>query len=160
MAHLWTLDPLLSLSGFLVGLLVGQTGMGGGALMTPVLVLVFGMHPATAVVLICFSARLPSRLERWFTACQQSVAIVGRPPTGSVPATAITLLLISQLDLNSRRGDQVISSILGVMLLLTALSLLCRRQFISLVGRRLDGLSPQQVAIWTVLTGAGLGVNL
>jgi uncharacterized membrane protein YfcA len=49
MAHLWTLDPLLSLSGFLVGLLVGQTGMGGGALMTPVLVLVFGMHPATAV---------------------------------------------------------------------------------------------------------------
>ncbi len=37
------------LSGFLVGLLVGQTGTGGGSLMTPLLVLVFGVHPATAV---------------------------------------------------------------------------------------------------------------
>ena len=40
---------LISLSGFLVGLLVGQTGTGGGSLMTPLLVLLFGIHPATAV---------------------------------------------------------------------------------------------------------------
>ena len=44
-----SIDPLYSLSGFLVGLLVGQTGMGGGALMTPLLILLFGVHPATAV---------------------------------------------------------------------------------------------------------------
>ena len=49
MSHLWTVDPVISLSGFLIGLLVGQTGMGGGALMTPLLVLLFGVHPATAV---------------------------------------------------------------------------------------------------------------
>jgi uncharacterized membrane protein YfcA len=160
MAHLWTLDPLLSLSGFLVGLLVGQTGMGGGALMTPVLVLVFGMHPATAVGTDLLYASATKSVGTLVHGLGQTVnwRIVGRLATGSVPATAITLLLISQLDLNSRRGDQVISSILGVMLLLTALSLLCRRQFISLVGRRLDSLSPQQVAIWTILTGAGLGV--
>src|SRR5438128_2717767 len=42
-------DPLYALSGFFVGLLVGQTGMGGGSLMTPILVLLFGVHPATAV---------------------------------------------------------------------------------------------------------------
>ena len=42
-------DPLFALSGFVVGLLVGQTGMGGGALMTPLLILLFGVHPATAV---------------------------------------------------------------------------------------------------------------
>ncbi len=42
-------DPLFALSGFFVGLLVGQTGMGGGSLMTPILVLLFGVHPATAV---------------------------------------------------------------------------------------------------------------
>ena len=44
-----SIDPLYSLSGFFVGLLVGQTGMGGGALMTPLLILLFGVHPATAV---------------------------------------------------------------------------------------------------------------
>ena len=42
-------DPLYSLAGVLVGMLVGLTGVGGGSLMTPLLVLVFGFHPATAV---------------------------------------------------------------------------------------------------------------
>jgi len=40
-------DGLYALSGFLVGLLVGLTGVGGGSLMTPLLVLLFGVHPAT-----------------------------------------------------------------------------------------------------------------
>ena len=43
------IDPLYSLSGLFVGLLVGQTGVGGGSLMTPLLILIFGIHPATAV---------------------------------------------------------------------------------------------------------------
>ena len=43
------INPLYSLSGFGVGLLVGLTGVGGGSLMTPVLILLFGIHPATAV---------------------------------------------------------------------------------------------------------------
>jgi uncharacterized membrane protein YfcA len=160
MAHLWTVDPLLSVSGFLVGLLVGQTGMGGGALMTPLLVLVFGMHPATAVGTDLLYASATKSVGTLVHGLGHTVnwRIVGRLATGSVPATAITLVLMSQLDLHSRQGDQVISSILGVMLLLTALSLLFRRQFISLVGGRLDSLSPQQVAIWSILTGAGLGV--
>ncbi len=42
-------NPLYSLAGFLVGMLVGMTGVGGGSLMTPLLVLLFGFHPATAV---------------------------------------------------------------------------------------------------------------
>lgn len=41
--------PLYSLSGLLVGFLVGLTGVGGGSLMTPILVLLFHVHPATAV---------------------------------------------------------------------------------------------------------------
>jgi Sulfite exporter TauE/SafE len=131
------MDPLLSLSGFFVGLLVGQTGMGGGALMTPLLVLVFGMHPATAVGSDLLYASATKSVGTLVHGLGQTVnwRIVRRLAAGSVPATAITLLLISQLDLNSRRGDQVISSILGVMLLLTALSLLFRRLFITLVGQ-------------------------
>ncbi|MGV5482793.1 TSUP family transporter, partial [Burkholderia pseudomallei] len=43
------IDPLYSLSGLFVGFLVGLTGVGGGSLMTPILVLLFNVHPATAV---------------------------------------------------------------------------------------------------------------
>jgi len=43
------IDPYYVLSGFLVGFLVGQTGVGGGSLMTPLLVLLFNINPATAV---------------------------------------------------------------------------------------------------------------
>ena len=43
------MDYLYTLSGFAVGAIVGLTGVGGGSLMTPLLVLVFGIHPATAV---------------------------------------------------------------------------------------------------------------
>jgi uncharacterized protein len=42
-------NPLYSISGFAVGVLVGMTGVGGGSLMTPLLILLFGFHPATAV---------------------------------------------------------------------------------------------------------------
>ena len=43
------MDYLYTLSGFAVGAIVGLTGVGGGSLMTPLLVLVFGISPATAV---------------------------------------------------------------------------------------------------------------
>ena len=43
------LQPLYSHQALLVGLLVGLTGVGGGSLMTPLLILLFGIHPATAV---------------------------------------------------------------------------------------------------------------
>ena len=43
------IDPLYVASGFGVGLLVGMTGVGGGSLMTPLLILLFGIHPTTAV---------------------------------------------------------------------------------------------------------------
>ena len=48
-ALLHHINPLYSLSGLFVGALVGVTGVGGGSLMTPLLVLLFGIHPATAV---------------------------------------------------------------------------------------------------------------
>lgn len=43
------MDWLYALSGFVVSALVGLTGMGGGSLMTPLLILLFGVHPLTAV---------------------------------------------------------------------------------------------------------------
>ena len=43
------INPLLVVSGFVVGMLVGLTGVGGGSLMTPIFVLLFGVHATTAV---------------------------------------------------------------------------------------------------------------
>ena len=43
------MDPLLIVAGFGIGLLVGMTGMGGGSLMTPILILLFGTSPTTAI---------------------------------------------------------------------------------------------------------------
>jgi uncharacterized membrane protein YfcA len=48
------IDPAYVVSGFGVGLLVGMTGVGGGSLMTPLLILLFGVHPATVSGPICF----------------------------------------------------------------------------------------------------------
>ena len=49
MSFLDFISPAYSLAGFAVGVLVGMTGVGGGSLMTPLLILTFGIHPATAV---------------------------------------------------------------------------------------------------------------
>ena len=44
-----SLQPFYTVAGFAVGMLVGLTGVGGGSLMTPILIVLFGVHPATAV---------------------------------------------------------------------------------------------------------------
>ena len=151
---------VITLSGFLVGLLVGQTGTGGGSLMTPLLVLLFGVHPATAVGTDLLYASATKSVGTLVHGLNHTVnwRIVGRLATGSVPATAVTLLLLSHLDLTSRGASAVISTILGVMLLLTAISLVFRRQFLALVGPSLEGISPGRVAALTVVIGVLLGV--
>src|SRR4051794_28017112 len=91
-----------SLSGFLVGLLVGQTGTGGGSLMTPLLVLVFGVHPATAVGTDLLYASATKSVGTLVHGLNHTVnwRIVGWLAAGSVPGTAATLLVISRFDLN------------------------------------------------------------
>jgi uncharacterized protein len=160
MTHLWPIDPLYSLSGFFVGLLVGQTGMGGGSLMTPILVLLFGVHPATAVgtdLLYAAATKSAGTLVHGFNRTVDW-RIVGRLAAGSVPATIVTLLITARFDLNGQAASHVISCVLGTMLVLTALSLVFRRQFIALAGGRLDRLSPRWIAMLTVLIGFVLGV--
>jgi uncharacterized protein len=155
-----TIDPLFALSGFFVGLLVGQTGMGGGSLMTPLLILLFGVHPATAVgtdLLYASATKTAGTLVHGFNRTV-NWRIVGRLAAGSVPATAVTVLLISQFDISGRAASGIISSVLGVMLLLTALSLVFRRQFLAFAGNRLMNVAPHHTTLLTVITGIVLGV--
>ena len=75
-----------------------------------------------------------------------------------MPATAVTLVAISYFDLNSRAAAGAISTILGVMLLITAGALLFRRRLVDLGGGRLANMSARQTWMLTILTGAILGV--
>jgi uncharacterized membrane protein YfcA len=153
-------DPLYALSGFVVGLLVGQTGMGGGALMTPLLVLLFGVHPATAVGTDLLYASATKSVGTLVHGMNHTVdwRIVGRLAAGSVPATALTLLVISQFDTTGHGTATVISLTLGVMLLLTAVMLVMRQRFLARFGQHLDHLTPRAIARATIVTGTVLGV--
>lgn len=153
------INPLYVISGFFVGLLVGQTGVGGGSLMTPILVLLFGVHPATAVGTDLLYASATKSVGTLVHGLNHTVdwRIVRRLASGSVPATVITLAAISHFGIGGPASGRVISLVLGVMLLLTALSLIFRSRFLVLMGPTLDRVSPRQAARLASLTGVVLG---
>ncbi len=154
-----SIDPLFMLSGFVVGLLVGQTGVGGGSLMTPILVLIFGVHPATAVGTDLLYASATKSVGTLVHGLNHTVEwrIVRRLASGSVPATILTLFAISHFNIGGPASGRIISLLLGLMLLLTAASLLFRRQFLALTAPVVDRISPQRAAWLTVVAGALLG---
>jgi uncharacterized membrane protein YfcA len=154
------IDPLFMLSGFFVGLLVGQTGVGGGSLMTPILVLLFGVHPATAVGTDLLYASATKTVGTLVHGLNHTVdwRIVRRLASGSVPATVVTLLAISRYDISGPMSGRIISLLLGIMLLLTAVSLIFRQRFFHLMGPSIERVTPRQAAQFTAIAGAILGV--
>ena len=100
-----SINPLYSLSGLAVGVLVGLTGVGGGSLMTPLLVLLFGIHPSTAVGTDLLYAAATKTVGTAVHGYKRTVQwnIVGRLATGSVPATLVTLWFLSQRQGGRRR---------------------------------------------------------
>ena len=88
------INPLYSASGFAVGALVGFTGVGGGSLMTPLLVLLFGIHPATAVGTDLLYAGLTKICGSAVHGFNDSIdwRVTRRLASGSVPAAALTLV--------------------------------------------------------------------
>ncbi|MBV8588608.1 MAG: sulfite exporter TauE/SafE family protein [Acetobacteraceae bacterium] len=150
---------LYSLSGLLVGLLVGLTGVGGGSLMTPLLVLLFGVHPTTAVGTDLLYAAVTKSSGTLVHGLNKNVEwrVSLLLAAGSIPSTALTLLVLSQFDLKSSQANHVISLILGIALMFTALSLIFRRGLLNFASRHIGELPPRQVIGLTILTGAILG---
>src|SRR5271163_2277477 len=89
-----TFHPLYAVSGLVVGLLVGFTGVGGGSLMTPLLVLLFGIHPATAVGTDLLYAGLTKISGAAVHGLNGAIdwRITRRLAAGSAPAAALTLI--------------------------------------------------------------------
>src|SRR2546421_7872774 len=85
------LQPLYAISGFVVGTLVGMTGVGGGSLMTPLLILLFGVHPLTAVGTDLLYASATKSCGTLVHGFKKTVdwRVVGRLALGSVPLSAL-----------------------------------------------------------------------
>src|SRR5450631_674462 len=97
------IEPLFVASGFGVGLLVGMTGVGGGSLMTPLLILLFGIHPSTAVgtdLLYAAATKAGGSLVHGWSRSIHWTAVI-RLASGSIPASILSLYVLSRLDLNS-----------------------------------------------------------
>ena len=154
------IDPLYVTSGFGVGLLVGLTGVGGGSLMTPLLILLFGIHPSTAVgtdLLYAAATKAGGSVVHSWTRSIHWPAVI-RLASGSIPASILTLIVLWQLDLDSAAARGLVNVVLSFALLLTAGSLIFRKTIMESLRWRLEKLNAAMIARATVLVGAALGV--
>jgi uncharacterized membrane protein YfcA len=147
-------------AGLAVGGLVGLTGVGGGSLMTPLLVLLFGIHPATAVGTDLLYAGLTKITGSAVHHRNGSIewSVVRRLATGSAPAALATLALLAYWGVQSQRSGSAISVILGYALLLTATVLLFRPWLVEKTRPAFAGMSERHIAALTIILGAALGV--
>lgn len=152
-----------SLAGFVVGLLVGLTGIGGGALMTPVLIVVFGVPVITAVSTDLLYAAITKcgGVVNYYKQKMINWKVVLLMLSGSLPGSWLTLNYLSKLgDMSDIEG--LINTVLGVSLILTSIAVFMR----SRIQRLTTQLADQGRFVWlgkfrpsiTVATGLGLGV--
>lgn len=153
------MDLIAILSGFGVGAIVGLTGVGGGSLMTPLLLTVFKLNPAVAI-----------GTDLWFAAITKtsgSVAhhrhghvdyrILGWLLAGSIPAAMGTIALMHFTGVTKGWAAALTFS-LGIALLLTAVTVAYKKMWLA-VGLRLERLIPEsRKSALTVLSGFVLGV--
>lgn len=153
---------MYTLSGFLVGLIVGMTGVGGGSLMTPLLVLFFGVSPATAVGTDLLYASLTKTVGGWVHSKRGTVdwKVFGLMAMGSLPAAVVTITLLKYLALDEKTLRSLVTSVLSVALLATATALLLKDQ-IKRLARRNDGtiyeLHHRYLPAATISTGVVVG---
>jgi uncharacterized membrane protein YfcA len=160
MGPMHSVDFLYTLSGFFIGALVGMTGVGGGALMTPILILLFGVPAAIAVGTDLIYAAVTKAGGALVHGIGGTIewAVVARLAAGSVPTTVLTLFFLSRFDLGSGAVQHLLSFGLGVALLATAIALIFRPRLVSWYGARAGELSATATCALTVVTGAVLGI--
>jgi uncharacterized protein len=154
------IDPLYVATGFGVGLLVGMTGVGGGSLMTPLLILLFGVHPSTAVgtdLLYAAATKAGGSLVHGWSRSIHWPAVI-RLASGSIPASIVTLLVLWQLELKGDSARSLVNLVLCFALFLTAISLIFRRAIMDRYRRRMEQLDASTTGRATVVVGVVLGV--
>lgn len=152
---------LNSLAGLMVGMLVGATGVGGGAVMTPLLVLLLGVAPHTAVGTDLLYASLTKMFGVVVHGSQGRVdwQVVRRLSLGSLPAAVGTLAWLHWVGSSGVRQGAIVGT-LGSVLILTAGAMIAK-PFLNRIGKRMRIGDPthfkQFQPILTVLAGAIFG---
>lgn len=121
------MDLGLLIGAFAVGIVVGLTGMGGGALMTPMLVLFFGVSPLTAVSsdLVASAVMKPVGSVVHLRRGTVNLKLVGWLCVGSVPSAFVGVLILKALG-DSAQMQHVVKTALGCAILFTAAMLMVR----------------------------------
>jgi len=160
MQFLAAIDPLYVLAGFCVGVLVGMTGVGGGSVMTPILILLFGAHPAIAVGTDLTFAAATKTVGALVHGAARTIdwGIVGLLAFGSLPATVTTLVVLSLFDLGGAGARGVMTLILAGTLFVTSIFLLSADGIRGRYADRLGNLHRRTTRSLTVLLGLAMGV--
>jgi len=156
----WT-PPLL---GFVVGFLVGLTGIGGGSVMTPLLILVGGVRPLVAVGTDLAFAAITKAVGALVHSRQRTVdrTIVWRLGIGSIPAALAGVTIIAWLKGGAENGtlDRFIMRALGIALILVAVNVVLRSFQQRDPGETGETTVPEprgRQQLLTILVGAGVG---
>ena len=146
------------IAGFIVGFLVGLTGVGGGSLMTPILMIFFHIKPALAVGTDLLYASVTKSVGIFAHGKLGNIdwRVVKLLAAGSVPASFATILFLRSIDVDSNEAISTIKFSLGVALIITSVAVLLRTKLMSLLSK--DSLIPEKyVASSTVTLGIVLG---
>ncbi|MBF8268583.1 MAG: putative rane transporter protein [Gammaproteobacteria bacterium] len=151
-------------AGFLVGFIIGMTGVGGGSLMTPILVFFFGIKPAIAVGTDLLYAAITKSSGILVHHRNKTVdwKIVGLMALGSIPSSLLSVLILKQMNAAGINHDRIITLTLSVALILTSMALLFKERLKQFSkdesSTAVRTLHQRFVKPVTVLAGALIGV--
>lgn len=158
------MDPLIVVFGLGVGVLVGMTGVGGGSLMTPLLILVFGVKPVTAIGTDLAYGAVTKTVGGWRHWRQRTVdmAMSTWLAIGSVPAAIVGVIALKALERGHKASfDDTVLITVGAALLLCGIAMLARFALGSAAAseREHAELTPRRRAA-AVLFGVAIGFVL
>ncbi len=154
------IDLAYTLSGFVVGAIVGLTGVGGGSLMTPLLVVLFGVSPATAVGTDLLYAAVTKAGGGAVHARRGHVRwdIVARLAAGSISGALLTIAVLGAVQIDHAALSKIVTETLGVALILTALAILGKNRLQRWGRAAADASRAPWIGALTVAVGLVLGV--
>ena len=160
------MDPIIIIFGLGVGILVGTTGMGGGSIMTPLLILVVGVNPALAIGTDLAYAAVTKTVGGWrhLRAKTVDLRLCLWLAVGSLPGAIVGVWLLQRLERSlGANFDDTIIIVLAATLLLTAVAVLARALFVSdLSGRERESaaLNARGARRATIVFGFMVGIVL
>jgi len=168
--HTSSMELGFTFAGFIVGIMVGMTGVGGGSLMTPILIYLFHINPAVAVGTDLLFAALTKAGGVWAYWKKGVVnwQVVKRLAMGSVTTTLLTLWLLHQTGVSEGEHNTLITTALGIALILTSSALLLKSWIGGIMRSKENNVlvsalyrmreDEKHKATATVMMGAALGV--